>query len=162
MNTFLLGLLHNPVGLSVCGLFMVTRESALTVSTITLHCRILHRPKFLWFHRVFKKNFKKVGAPLFGSVPLLKEILDPPLDWVSFIVNFIVFDLFKDVCYQRNNQCFFQVLGTFVAYVIITVQFAGTESVTGCTGLVPNVTSDYNVTSEYHNVTSEYHNFTVP
>ena len=33
MNRFLLGLLHNPVGLSVCGLFMVTKESALTVST---------------------------------------------------------------------------------------------------------------------------------
>ena len=33
MNTFLLGLLHNPVGLSVCGLFILTKESALTVST---------------------------------------------------------------------------------------------------------------------------------
>ena len=45
------------------------------------------------------------------------------------------------------SSCISQVLGTFVAYVIITVQFAGTETDTGCTGLVPNATSEYlNVT----------------
>ena len=43
--------------------------------------------------------------------------------------------------------CILQVLGTFVAYVIITVQFAGTEPDISRAGLVPNATSEYfNVT----------------
>ena len=50
---FLLGLLHNPLGLSVCGLFMVTKESALTVSTDYTRSQ--------W--RI--QNFPEMGAPTF-------------------------------------------------------------------------------------------------
>ena len=36
ITNFLHGLLHVPVGLSVGGLFLITRESCLTVSTVSL------------------------------------------------------------------------------------------------------------------------------
>ena len=81
MSLFLQELSHSPIGVTVCGFFMITGESTVTV-LLTVQsiagfggCAL---PNFLYFHTVCRNICLNKTA--FGLVPFpFWEILDPPL-----------------------------------------------------------------------------------